>query len=213
LPLGAGTSSRIAAGLARGGSGPRARVEHGELELLLAGIEVDEQIVDLVQDLLNARIRPVDLVDDDDRRQLPLESLAQHEPGLRQWSFRGVDQQQHAVHHRERALHLTAEIRVARGVHDIDQDAPIVHRRVLGEDGDAALALEIGIVHRALRDALVLAEDPALVQHRVDQRGLPVIHVRDDRDVAPERVGHRRGALRVRRHPFSIPRGQYGAAR
>ena len=60
---------------------------------------------------------------------------------------------------------------------------------VLGQDGDAALALEVVAVHRALGDALVGAERAALVQQRVDQRGLAVVDVGDDGDVAAERVG------------------------
>ena len=60
---------------------------------------------------------------------------------------------------------------------------------VLGQDRDAALALELVAVHRALGDALVRAKRAALVQQRVDQRGLAVIDVGDDGDVAAERVG------------------------
>ena len=133
---------------------------------------------------LRARIGPVDLVDDDDRRQPALERLAQHEPRLRQRSFGGVDQQHHAVDHRQRPLDLAAEVGVARRVDDVDQDVVVVNRGVLGENRDAALALELVAVHGPLGDALVGAERAALVQQRVDQRGLAVIDVRDDGDVA-----------------------------
>ena len=67
----------------------------------------------------------------------------------------------------------------------------VVDGGVLGEDRDAALALEVVVVHRALGDALVGAERAALVQQRVDQRGLAVVDVGDDGDVAAERVGDR----------------------
>ena len=60
---------------------------------------------------------------------------------------------------------------------------------VLGENRDAALALELVAVHRALGHALVGAERAALVQQRVDERGLAVVDVRDDGDVAAQRVG------------------------
>ena len=93
---------------------PGVRVEHRELEQVLGGVEVDEQVVDLVQDLLRPGVVPVDLVDDDDRRQAALERLAQHEPGLRQRPLGGVHEQQHAVHHRERPLDFAAEVGVAR---------------------------------------------------------------------------------------------------
>jgi hypothetical protein len=51
-------------------------------------------------------------------------------------------------------------------------------------DRDAALALEILAVHHALGDALVLAKGTRLALEAVDQRGLAVVDVRDDRDVA-----------------------------
>jgi hypothetical protein len=53
------------------------------------------------------------------------------------------------------------------------------------------LALQIGVVHRALGDALVGAEDAALMEQGVDQRGLAVIDVRDDGDVADGGIGDR----------------------
>src|SRR5436853_358964 len=65
----------------RPGRGPRlgVRVEDGEVELILGGVEVDEQVVDLVEHLGGPRILAVDLVDDDDRRQARLERLLEHE--------------------------------------------------------------------------------------------------------------------------------------
>jgi len=161
------------------------RVEHGELDLLLGGVEVDEEVVDLVQHLLRAGVGTVDLVHDHDRRQPALERLPQDEPRLRERPFRGVHQQHHAVHHRQRPLDLPAEIGVARGVADIDEQVLVVNRRVLGQDRDAALALEVVAVHDTLGDLLVGAERPALAEERVDERRLAMVDVGDDRDVAP----------------------------
>jgi hypothetical protein len=45
----------------------RVGVKHGKVELLLARVEVDEQVVHLVQDLLGAGVGAVDLVDHHDR--------------------------------------------------------------------------------------------------------------------------------------------------
>jgi hypothetical protein len=67
-----------------------------------------------------------------------------------------------------------------------------MHGGVLREDGDAALALEVHAVHHAVGDLLVGAERSALAQQRVDERGLAVVDVRDDGDVA--RRGWRSGA-------------------
>ena len=67
---------------------------------------------------------------------------------------------------------------------------------VLGQDRDAALALELVAVHGALFDALVGAEHAALAEHGVNQGGLAVIDVGDDGDVAAKRIRYRRGLLR-----------------
>ena len=74
--------ARFADGHARR-AGAGAGVDHGELDLLFVGVEVDEEVVDLVEDLLRPCVRPVDLVDDDERCQPPLERLAKHESRLR----------------------------------------------------------------------------------------------------------------------------------
>jgi hypothetical protein len=78
---------------------------------------------------------------------------------------------------------------VTRGIHDVDLDLgagprAIADRRVLREDRYSALALLLARVHYALDDLLVSAERPGLAQHRVDQRGLAVVDMGDDRDVA-----------------------------
>ncbi len=191
---------QILAGLVQvGGRRPQlgVGVEHGKVELVFGRVEVDEQVVDLVQHFLRARVGTVDLVDDQDRRQLGFQRLAQHVARLRQRAFAGVHQQHHAVHHLERALDFAAEVAVAGRVDDVDLDFGSVARAwrrmvedggVLGQDGDAALALQLVGVHHALDVGLVGAEDAALVQHGVDQRGLAVVDVRDDGDVAKTRA-------------------------
>ena len=73
---------------------------------------------------------------------------------------------------------------MAGGVDDVDLHAAVAHRGVLGEDRDALLALEVVRVHDPLVDVLVGAEDAGLPEHGVDQRGLAVVDVGDDGDVA-----------------------------
>ena len=115
---------------------------------------------------------------------MPLERLAQHEAGLRQRALGRVDEQQHAVDHRQPALDLAAEVRVPGRVDDVELRVAVLDRGVLGEDRDALLALEVHRVHDAVVDVLVGAEGAGLPQHRVDQRRLAVVDVGDDRDVA-----------------------------
>ena len=176
-------------------------VDDRELDLVLGGVEVHEQLVDLVDDGLEAGVGTVDLVDHDDDREAGLEGLAQHEAGLGAGALGGVDEQQHAVDHVEGPLDLAAEVGVAGGVDDVDPHAVALDRRVLGEDRDALLALEVHRVHDPLGDLLVGPEGAGLAQQGVDERGLAVVDVRDDGDVAEVGTVCHPGTLR----PTSSP--------
>ncbi len=113
-----------------------------------------------------------------------LQRLLQHEPGLGHAALEGVHQQQHAVHHLQYALHLAAEVGVARGVHDVDAHVPVADGGVLGEDGDAPLPLEIAAVHDAVHAHLAPAEDACVLQEMIHQGGLAVVYMGDDRNVS-----------------------------
>ena len=95
-------------------AGPGVRVDDRELDLVVGGVEVEEELVDLVDDLGDPGVGAVDLVDDEDHRQPRLERLAQDEARLRQRPLGGVDEQQDPVDHRQRPLDLAAEVGVAR---------------------------------------------------------------------------------------------------
>ena len=174
----------LPAELPRRRAGARVGVEHGELELLLARPEIDEQAVDLVEDRRRPGVRAVDLVEADDGRETGLERLAEDEAGLRQRALRGVDQEEHPVDHGERALDLAAEVGMAGRIDDVDVHALPRDRRVLREDRDAALPLEGEGVHHPLGHRLIGAEDAGLPEQRIDERRLPVVDVGDDADVA-----------------------------
>jgi hypothetical protein len=80
---------------------------------------------------------------------------------------------------------------VAGGVDDVDGDglalgrgAVVEHRGVLGEDGDALLALEVARVHDAVGDVAMRGEGVGLLQHGIDQRGFTVVNVGHDGYVA-----------------------------
>ena len=110
--------------------------------------------------------------------------LAQHKARLRHAALKRIHKQEHAVHHLQDALHLAAEVRVTRCVHNVDAAALIVDGRVLGKDGDAALAFQIARIHHALLHLLVRAEQA------IHKRGLAVINMRDDCNVANVFVCH-----------------------
>ena len=60
----------------------------------------------------------------------------------------------------------------------------MVDGRLLGEDRDPLLALEVARVHDPVDDGLVRAERAGLAEHRVDERRLAVVDVGDDGDIA-----------------------------
>ncbi len=132
---------------------------------------------------VGARVLAVDLVDHDDRAQVEFERLAQHEARLRHHALGRVDEQEHALHHLQHALDLTAEIGVAGGVDDVEFDVAVADGGVLRQDRDAALAFERVRIHHARARRLPLAKDAALLEHGVDERRLAVVDVGDDRDV------------------------------
>ena len=67
----------------------------------------------------------------------------------------------------------------------------VVDGRLLGQDRDALLALEVARIHDPVDHGLVGAEGAGLAEHRVHERGLAVVDVRHDGDVAE--VGADRG--------------------
>src|SRR3546814_9090381 len=75
-----------------------------------------------------------------------------------------------------------------RGVDDVDLNVAIGHRGVLGEDGDALLPLEVHRVHDPLVDVLVGPEGTGLPEHLVDEGGLSMVDVGDERHVAQIRA-------------------------
>ena len=73
---------------------------------------------------------------------------------------------------------------MAGRVDDVDLYVVIEDGGVFRQNRDAALALQFVRIHHPLDMVLVGAERAALLQHGVDQRGLAVINVRDDGDIA-----------------------------
>src|SRR5581483_1286028 len=99
---------------------------------------------------------------------------------------------------------------MAEGVGLIDE---VTDGRVLGENRDAALFLEVIRVHDALVHLLVGADGAGLLEESVDERGLAVIDVGDDRHVAniEAKLLHAGRLTRARRGnscPVSSPPGE-----
>ena len=175
-------------GVLRGG------IHHWKVELGVVRPQLHQQVEDLVQHLDGPLLGTVDLVHDQDRPQAVLEGLAQHETRLGHHPFDGIHEQQHGIDHAEDTFDLTAEVGVARRVDELDLYALELDGGALRLDGNAALALQVARVHHALGHLLVFPERSRIGQKTVDQGGLPVVDVRDDREVsqifAVGRLGH-----------------------
>ncbi len=161
-----------------------AGIDDREVQLLVAGAEVVEQVEDLVDDPVRTRARTVDLVHHHDRTQAGLERLLGHEAGLRHGAVLGVDHQQYGVHHAHHALDLTAEVGVAGGVDNVDVVAVPLQCGVLGQDGDAAFLFLVVGVHHALVFRFFAVQGAGQAQQLVDEGGLAMVDVGDDGDVA-----------------------------
>ncbi len=84
------------------------------------------------------------------------------------------------------ALDLAAEVGVAWRVDDVDLGAAHLQGDVLGQDGDAALALQgVGVEDQTVLTAhepveFAVAEQAGLPHHLIDQGGFAVIDVGDN---------------------------------
>ena len=80
---------------------------------------------------------------------------------------------------------------MARSIDNIDLDTLVGAGAVLGQNGNAALTLDIAAVHDTLGDNLVITECTALMQHCVHQGGFAVVNVSDNGNVAQIVTNHK----------------------
>jgi hypothetical protein len=84
-----------------------------EVQLLVGGAQLDEQVEDRVLGPHGAGAGAVDLVDDHDGPEAQGQGLAGDELGLGHGAVEGVHHQQHGIHHAQHPLHFAAEVGVA----------------------------------------------------------------------------------------------------
>ena len=132
------------------GAGPPLQgrgIDHREVELRVGGTELVEQVEGLINDPAWARTRTVDLVDHDDSLEAQRQCLAGDEARLRHRAFDSIDQQQHAIDHRQHTLNLAAKVGVPGSVDNVDAVAAVFDGAVLGQNGDATLFFDGIAVH------------------------------------------------------------------
>ncbi len=149
-----------------------------------------ENVLELARAKLEIRTGQVDLVDHRDDLELLGESQVGIGHGLRLNPLRGVNQQQRALARGQAARDLVGEVDVAGRVHEVELVraaifGAVMHRHRMGLDRDPALLLQ---VHRVevLRGHDALRHRVRVLQQPVGERGLPVVNVGDDAEIACE---------------------------
>ena len=153
----------------------------------VARVEPDD-VLDLPLRFVRLRAGEIDLVDDRDDLEVVLDGEVGVGQRLRFDALRRVDDQQRPFGRRERSRHFVGEVHVPGRVDQVE-DVGLAIVGVIGQpdgvrlDRDPALALE---VHRVedLGLHLTLLERAGHLEEAVRERGLAVVDVGDDREVA-----------------------------
>ena len=152
-----------------------------------------EDVLELLDDDVRLGRRQVDLVDDRDDH----ESLGEREVDVGQRlgldALCGVDDEDRALARLQAAADLVAEVDVAGRVDQVEPVALAVLGVVFEAhgarlDGDALLALEVHRVEHLARH-LARVDRVRQLEQPVGERGLAVIDMGDDREVAQPRLG------------------------
>ena len=112
------------------------------VKLLVAGVQVHEQLQNLIHHLLRAGFRAVALVDAHDNRKAQVQGFLCNKLCLRHRAFESIDHQNDTVHHLQNTLYLTAEISMSGGVNNIDFCVFVSNGCVFGQDGNTPLTLQ-----------------------------------------------------------------------
>ena len=158
-------------------------VEDREIQLIVVGTQIQEQIVDFVDDFVDPGILLVDLVDEKDRTQSGFQRLLQYETSLRHRTLGRVHQQDDRIDGLDDPFHFAGEIRVSRSIHDVDLVVLIDDRTVLGIDRDPSFPLQIVGIHDLGDDLLMIGKDVGLRQKSIDQSRFSRINMGDHRHV------------------------------
>ena len=148
-----------------------------------------EHLLDLHREAVRIGGGEVDLVERRDDLEVVLQREVTVGEGLGLDALRGVDHQHHAFAGGERTTDFVTEVHVARGVDEVQRVALPLHPHVLGLDGDAAFALEVHRVEVLLAHLAGIHRLGEL-EDAIAERRLPVVDVRNDREVADAGLFH-----------------------
>ena len=158
--------------------GDEKRIVHGD----------GEDVLHLLRDAGHVRAGKVHLVQHRHDLEVGVLREVRVRHRLRLHALRGVDHQKRAFAGAHGTAHLVCEVHMSRGVDEVEEVllsvlGVVEHRDGVALDGDAALALEVHGVERLLLE-LALRNGLRELQNAVRERGLAVVHMRDDAEIA-----------------------------
>ena len=143
---------------------------------------VAEQLGHLGGGTFRVRLRKIDLVHDRNDLQAVLDREVRVRERLRLDPLGGVDDEQRALARLQRARHLVREVDVPGRVDEVELVALPRDADGLGLDRDPALALELHRVEH-LRAHIARGDGVRQLEDAIGERRLPMVDVRDDREV------------------------------
>ena len=162
-----------------------------------------EFVAELADDPVEVGAGAVHLVDERQSRHLVPFHLAVDRHRLALHAAHGAEHEDRPVEHPQAAFHLDGEVDVARGIDEVDVAVVPLHARGGAGDRDAALALEIHVVHGCAVTATLHLLDAVnaarVVENPLRERGLTGVDVGRDTHVAELGQVHGRKHLRGRR--------------
>ena len=159
-------------------------IQEWTVKLLVGCIQIHQKFENLVHNLLRTCFRTVNLIDTYDNRQIQFQCFTQNEFGLRHRALVCVYQKDNAVYHLKNTLYLAAEVRMSWCIDNVDLGAVVINSRILGQNRDTSLTLNIVRVHDTIDYFLIGTEYTALAEQLVYQRRFTVVNVSDNCNVS-----------------------------
>ncbi len=157
-------------------------IKYWKFDLLVIGIQIDEQPVDFIEHFFNPCIGAVDLIDADHDLKLGCQGLSEYKSCLRKWTLCSINQKQYAFDHAQDPLNFGTKVGVAGGVDNVDLNVVPFHACRLRQNGDPALSFEVHRVHDPVGYLLVGLKCSTLTEHMVHKCGFSVVNVSHDGD-------------------------------
>ena len=120
-----------------------AGVDDGKIGLVVACVQIDEEVKGCIEDLGGSSGRTGELVDHHHGLVAALQCLAKDETGLRHRPFDRVDKQHDTINHIHYAFDFAAKISMPRRIDDIYRGGAVENTGIFRQNRNPALALEV----------------------------------------------------------------------